>query len=123
MIKKMVTTQPGLFFFTDKDSAFQVTKTGATVNGKELGMSEAWAWIMDAIDTKVKRVPDPDTGLVPCGCGGKAVFEGSFLDEEVPSSYRVSLSCIECGISTIAYEYEQEAMKAWNTAMGWRAEE
>ena len=64
--------------------------------------------------------PDPATGLVPCGCGGQAVFEGSFLDEEVPSSYRVSLSCVECGISTIAYEYEQEAMKAWNTAMGWK---
>lgn len=64
--------------------------------------------------------PDPKTGLVPCGCGGQAVFEGSFLDEEVPSSYRVSLSCVECGISTIAYEYEQEAMKAWNTAMGWK---
>jgi hypothetical protein len=63
---------------------------------------------------------DPETGRVPCGCGGKAVFEGSFLDEEVPSSYGVSLSCIECGISTIAYKYEQEAMKAWNTAMGWK---
>lgn len=67
-------------------------------------------------------VPDPKTGLVPCGCGGQVVFEGSFLDEEVPSSYRVSLSCIECGISTIAYEYEQEAMKAWNTAMGWKGD-
>ena len=66
--------------------------------------------------------PDPDTRLMPCGCGGKAVFEGSFLDEEVPSSYRVSLSCIECGISTIAYEYEQEATKAWNTAMGWKGD-
>jgi hypothetical protein len=79
-----------------------------------------------ATDTAIAALrgpePDPETGLVPCGCGGQAVFEGSFLDEEVPSSYRVSLSCIECGISTIAYEYEQEAMKAWNTAMGWRVE-
>lgn len=74
--------------------------------------------VLDALRDALKRQPDPKTDLVPCGCGGQAVFEGSFLDEEVPSSYRVSLSCIECGISTIAYEYEQEAMKAWNTAMG-----
>lgn len=80
--------------------------------------------ICSSIDTALAALrgsqPDPITGLIRCGCGGQAVFEGSFLDEEVPSSYRVSLSCIECGISTIAYEYEQEAMKAWNTAMGYK---
>ena len=64
--------------------------------------------------------PDPDTGLVPCGCGGQGLFEGAYLDEEVPSSYRVCLSCAECGMSTAEYEYEQEAMRAWNTAMGWK---
>ena len=80
---------------------------------------ETYCYLRDCADTLAPPAPDPITGLVPCGCGGQAVFEGSFLDEEVPSSYGVSLSCIECGISTIAYEYEQEAMKAWNTGMGY----
>ena len=66
------------------------------------------------------KQPDPDTGLMPCGCGGQGLFEGAYLDEEVPSSYRVCLSCAECGMSTAEYEYEQEAMRAWNTAMGWK---
>lgn len=87
-----------------------------------LGDEDAANNLQEAINMAIAALrgprPDPTTDLVPCGCGGQAVFEGSFLDEEVPSSYGVSLSCIECGISTIAYEYEQEAMMAWNTAMG-----
>ena len=71
-----------------------------------------------ALET-ILPTPDPITGLVPCGCGGQGLFEGAYLDEEVPSSYRVCLSCAECGMSTAEYEYEQEAMRAWNTAMGW----
>ena len=119
MSKKMVTTQPGLFLFTDKDSAFQVTETGATVNGKELGMSEAWAWIMDAIDTKAKRVPDPDTGLMPCGCGGKAKVWPSDLRRAMVTDYEVV--CTECAMTTGWVRGKQEnAMKFWNTAMGWK---
>lgn len=89
-----------------------------------LGDEDAANNLKEAINMAIAALrgpqPDPITGLVPCGCGGQGLFEGAYLDEEVPSSYRGSLSCIECGISTIAYEYEQEAVKAWNTAMGWK---
>lgn len=71
MSKKMVTTQPGLFLFTDKDSAFQVTETGATVNG----------------------IPDPATGLMPCVRGEwiYTIEKGSCMD------YHVTAKCSECG--------------------------
>ena len=72
---------------------------------------------------KAERERLDENGLARCGCGGQGLFEGAYLDEEVPSSYRVCLSCAECGMSTAEYEYEQEAMRAWNTAMGWRVEQ
>ena len=82
---------------------------------------DEWRLATDtAIDALRGQQPDPITSLMPCGCGGQGLFEGAYLDEEVPSSYRVYLSCAECGMSTAEYEYEQEAMMAWNTAMGWK---
>ena len=63
--------------------------------------------------------PDPDTGLVPCGCGGKAGFHYSVM-------LRDSDCYVECGIcgehSKVAL-CEEKARDAWNTAMGWRASE
>ena len=89
-----------------------------------LGNEDAANNLQEAINIAAAALrgpqPDPDTGLVPCGCGGQGLYEGAYLDEEVPSSYRVCLSCAECGMSTAEYEYEQEAMRAWNTAMGWK---
>ena len=57
--------------------------------------------------------PDPVTGLVPCGCGGKAGFHYSVI---------VDNDCyVECGIcgehSKVALS-EDKARDAWNTAMG-----
>ena len=53
--------------------------------------------------------PATTTGLVPCGCGGKAMLIGL-------QGY--SYECIHCGTSTRNYEKEEHAKTAWNTAMG-----
>jgi hypothetical protein len=69
-------------------------------------------------------VPDPETGLVRCGCGGKAklyhydvedAFRDGFPDDEWWSVY-----CDDCGIETGNEETESKAITAWNTAMGYR---
>ena len=57
---------------------------------------------------------DPDTGLVPCGCGGDAVRNGrSFLCAYVTS-------CSECGTLAWSKASQQEADNNWNTAMGYK---
>lgn len=58
--------------------------------------------------------PDPDTGLVPCGCGGKA--ETHELFGEYSGTYMTD--CKECGTGTTQYSTKKESRDAWNTAMG-----
>ena len=61
--------------------------------------------------------PDPDTGLVPCGCGGKAGFHYSVIVDN--DCY---VECGICGGHTKVAPNEEKARDAWNTAMGWRVE-
>lgn len=53
--------------------------------------------------------PDPETGLVPCGCGGKAEI-GQYCE----------VTCDKCGASVPANYTEADAKAAWNRAMGWK---
>ena len=64
-------------------------------------------------------LPDPETGLVPCGCGGKAKIWPSDLRQDLITGYMVA--CIECTMVTGWVHGKQEnAVKVWNTAMGWK---
>ena len=66
-------------------------------------------------------VPDPVTGLLPCGCGGKAKIwpSGSTQFTKVITDYEVG--CTECAMTTGWVLGKQEhAIKVWNTAMGWK---
>lgn len=69
-------------------------------------------------------VPDPETGLVPCGCGGKAQIINS-------SGYsrRLYVECDRCAIMLGVeatgdgafqgiYRYDDQIIKDWNRAMG-----
>lgn len=60
--------------------------------------------------------PDPITGLVPCGCGGKA--ETHELFGHYSGTYMTD--CKECATGTTQYNTETESQDAWNTAMGWK---
>ena len=63
--------------------------------------------------------PDPDTGLVPCGCGGKAKVWPSDLRQAMTTDYEVG--CTKCATTTVWVRGKQEnAIKVWNTAMGWK---
>ena len=65
--------------------------------------------------------PDPDTGLVRCGCGGKAKIWPSDPTQftHVITDYEVG--CTECAMTTGWVRGKQDnAMKVWNTAMGWK---
>lgn len=80
--------------------------------------------ILDATVMAVKAlVPKPDevTGLVPCGCGGKARIWPSDPTQftHVITDYEVG--CTQCAMTTGWVRGKQEnAVKVWNTAMGWK---
>ena len=64
-----------------------------------------------------QKQPDPNTGLMPCGCGGKAKIWPSDLRQA--TDYEVG--CTECAMTTGWVRGKQEnAMNVWNTAMGWK---
>ena len=65
------------------------------------------------------KQPGPITGLVPCGCGGKAKIWPSDPTQftHVITDYEVG--CTECAMTTGWVHGKQEnAMNVWNTAMG-----
>ena len=83
-----------------------------------------------ATDTAIAALrgpqPDPDTGLVNCGCGGKAHIINS-------SGYsrRLYVECDRCdimlGVEATGdgalqgiYRYDDQIIKDWNLAMGWK---
>mgnify|MGYP000894745589 CR=1 FL=1 len=79
-------------------------------------------FIMDA--PTITPQPDPKTGLVPCGCGGKAQIINS-------SGYsrRLYVECDRCAIMLGVeatgdgalqgiYRYDDQIIKDWNRAMG-----
>lgn len=68
----------------------------------------------EAIDALCGPRPDPITGLVPCGCGGKATRSYS--------SIGCVVFCASCGLSTKNTFFASEAVNAWNVAMGYGAE-
>jgi hypothetical protein len=72
---------------------------------------------IDAYETAISAIrgpqPDPITGLVPCGCGGKAV-DNEGID------YGYGYKCQKCGIATMAGSNRDCAKEDWNTAMGWK---
>ena len=98
---------------------------GAMVENRRGGSEEAQK-DLDAIDWAIATIqskiacpqPDPETGLVPCGCGGKAKVWPSDPTQftKVVTDYEVG--CTECAMTTGWVRGKQEnAMKVWNTAM------
>ena len=65
-------------------------------------------------DMLSKAKPDPETGLILCGCGGKPVVDR--VDEW---HWEWQAWCPECHIETGFYGTEPEARHAWNRARGY----
>ncbi len=98
---------------------------GAMVENRRGGSEEAQKdldaidWAIATIQSKIARPqPDPITGLVPCGCGGKAGFHYSVMQRDNDCC----VACGTCGVHSRVALCEEEARDAWNRAMGWRVE-
>ncbi len=73
-------------------------------------------WQQKEIDA-LKPQPDSETGLMPCGCGGKvaiAKYPG-FLD--TPDLYQVD--CFKCNVGTRPAVSPEIVRNDWNGAMGY----
>lgn len=75
----------------------------------------------DALDMAMEALegptPDPFTGLVNCGCGGKADCNDlGIVTKEGERLWWVE--CTGCGTSTHGHYQEDEAKAVWNRAMG-----
>ena len=71
-------------------------------------------------NTVTSAVPDwsgmsEELKPVRCGCGAKAVLR-TYGEPETP----YCIQCTSCGITTLGYATEAEAVEAWNRAMGER---
>ena len=66
------------------------------------------------IEAIVGKQPDAKTGLMLCGCGGKAQCCGNSGDYD---SY--SFECIKCETGTLSFNTKEEAKNVWNLAMGY----
>ena len=73
---------------------------------------QTYCHLRDCADVLAPPQPDPDTGLAPCGCGGKATRSYS--------SIGCVVFCSTCGCTTKSVFFASEAVKVWNTAMGWK---
>ena len=65
--------------------------------------------------------PDPSTGLMPCGCGGKA----RLLRKPIGNWVDHKIACDSCTTETawVAGKDSAEMAKIeWNTAMGWKGD-
>ena len=62
--------------------------------------------------------PDPDTGLVPCGCGERVSISFYPGRAGTPDLYQVD--CFSCHVGIRPCQTAEQAKAAWNTAMGWK---
>ena len=65
--------------------------------------------------------PDPITGLVPCGCGGKAIlFHQPDIEGPGSDGDRWAVFCEKtCGMGTSDFTSREYAVETWNTGMGY----
>ena len=64
--------------------------------------------------------PDPDTGLMPCGCGRAMRVDCYPGNHGLADAYQVT--CYGCNVGTLPMRSAGKAQVAWNRAMGWRVE-
>lgn len=56
------------------------------------------------------------SGLLPCGCGGKAIRV------HIPHETKTKITCVACETCFVTTPYleDDEAKDVWNRAMGWK---
>jgi hypothetical protein len=127
---------------------------GAMVENRRGGSEEAQKdldaidWAIATIQSKIARPqPDPDTGLMPCGCGGNArikhdsSYSSKCIVENAGGTVRYETSTVEypghthawvdcdnekckCSVGYsggLIFKTDEEARDAWNVAMGYNS--
>ena len=60
--------------------------------------------------------PDPDTGMMPCGCGRAMRVDCYPGNHGLADAYQVT--CYDCNVGTLPMRSAGKAQVAWNRAMG-----
>jgi hypothetical protein len=76
---------------------------------------------LSALRDALQRQPDPITGLVPCGCGGKAIIHNDWYEGNKDWVYGVACDECDCGFYYVSTDM-QRAKDRWNTAMGYKGD-
>ena len=75
-------------------------------------ISELLGWLW-----KLKpATPDPDTGMMPCGCG--RAMRGVCYPGNHGLADAYLVSCYDCNVGTLPMRSADKAQVAWNRAMG-----
>lgn len=92
---------------------------------------DTYSHLRDCADTLAPSEPDPETGLMPCGCGG--VLELRARPIPWPETYQKGMVtntkmqywvfCRKCHWSTMDYLSKELAVQHANRAMGYREAE
>ena len=77
-------------------------------------------WYEDILEA-LNPIPDSETGLLPCGCGGTVRCEFYPGWHGVPGLYQVD--CFGCHVGTRPRQTAEQAKSAWNTARGYKEDE
>ena len=99
------------------DLKAKITRIKSILDDGLCANPDRWAiklkWHEDMLSALHSPQPDPITGLVPCGCGGKAIM---LCDLEY------AVACEKCLINLpYAFDTKELARQAWNTAMCYTA--
>ena len=65
--------------------------------------------------------PNPETGMMPCGCGRAMRVDCYPGNHGLADAYQVT--CYDCNVGTLPMRSAGKAQVAWNRAMGRRVEE
>ena len=82
---------------------------------KDVSNKERVERLVDTINMFKPVEPDDDTGLVPCGCGGKPI------KTSIGAGLFTQVECPKCGIKTKLI-VSGMSERSWNRAMGWEVE-
>jgi hypothetical protein len=84
-----------------------------------------YSYLRDCADTLAPPEPNPETGLVPCGCGGKLELRkrSALLSGLRKLEYIHWVVCRKCHWSTMDCTSKEMAIRLANEAMGYREDQ
>lgn len=102
----------------NREEAQNFIKSCANKNNIEIYLTKA---MFQELSNALEIIPDPNTGLMPCGCGGKAILTEYKYSLYVPlEPPHWAIWCENHCVRNIKGIGREEVIRIWNMAMGWR---